>query len=31
MVALGAGLSEAEYKQLQANMNAFVDGLPVIK
>lgn len=30
-VALGAGLSEAEYKQLQANMNAFVDGLPEIK
>ncbi len=31
MVALGAGLSEQEYKQLQANVNAFVDGLPEIK
>ena len=31
MVALGAGLSEEEYKQLQANMNAFVDGLPEIR
>ncbi|MBA3005953.1 MAG: histidinol phosphate phosphatase domain-containing protein [Proteobacteria bacterium] len=31
MVALGAGLSEAEYIKLQANMNAFVDGLPEIK
>ena len=31
MVALGAGLSEAEYKQIQITMNAFVDGLPDIK
>ena len=31
MVALGAGLSEAEYVQLQANINAFVNNLPEIK
>lgn len=31
MVAMGAGLSEAEYVQLQANMNAFVNGLPELK
>ncbi|MDO8947439.1 MAG: histidinol phosphate phosphatase domain-containing protein [Desulfocapsaceae bacterium] len=31
MVALGAGLSLQEYMQLQANMNAFVNGLPEIK
>ncbi|MBU0663165.1 MAG: histidinol phosphate phosphatase domain-containing protein [Proteobacteria bacterium] len=31
MVALGAGLSPEEYKQLRVNMNAFVDGLPEIK
>lgn len=31
MVALGAGLSEADYEQIQQNMNTFVDGLPDIK
>ncbi len=31
LVALGAGLSETDYEQIQQNMNAFVDGLPDIK
>lgn len=30
LVALGAGLNEDEYRQIQANMNSFVDGLPFI-
>ena len=30
MVAFGAGLSGEEYLQIQINMNAFVDGLPLI-
>jgi histidinol phosphatase-like PHP family hydrolase len=31
LVALGAGLSEADYQQIQVNMNTFVDGLAPIK
>jgi putative hydrolase len=31
MVALGAGLSEEEYKQIQINMKAFVSGLPELR
>lgn len=31
MVALGAGLSEEEYKQIQVNMSTFVGGLPEIR
>ncbi len=31
MVALGAGLSEEEYKQIQINMKAFVAGLPELR
>ena len=30
-VALGAGLSEEDYKQIQLNMNGFVDGLAIIR
>ncbi len=30
MVALGAGLTEEEYRQVQAHTQAFVDGLPLI-
>jgi len=31
LVALGAGLSEEDYKQIQLNMNGFVDGLAIIR
>lgn len=31
LVALGAGLSEVDYQQIQVNMNSFVDGLAPIK
>lgn len=30
-VALGAGLSEEDYRQIQVNMNGFVDGLSIIR
>ncbi len=30
MVAIGAGLTEEEYRQVQINIQAFVDGLPLI-
>ena len=30
-VALGAGLSEEDYRQVQVNMNNFVDGLAIIR
>jgi hypothetical protein len=30
-VALGAGLSDEDYRQIQVNMNDFVDGLAIIR